>query len=330
MGKRRLLLVALGGLAAALAALPALPALPALSQAGPCPFQIPTPPALRVVGDSYTVRWEDIPQGGIDPGLFSLTWYYTTRRDGADRRRMTTRFRDDFGSGEFRANWKADGPFGYAWTLKEIRRDRNCLVGPPGAGPIISREAMERDSVLSVLVRPASMVPRFAIGLRVQRGDTHYQLRNNGNSLQLLRSGEVLCEQRMPPLRPGEWYWYELGLWNRSKREVVARVRVYDERRERLYASFNYDDRCREPGLNGPGLIALWGPAEFAEVYVDPWEARWADDDANQFRWDTSNVPDGTYYLAAELADCTLKNRPGLVVSDFQVELRRESMALNE
>ena len=48
-----------------------------------------------------------------------------------------------------------------------------------------------------------------------------------------------------------------------------------------------------EPNFTAPGAV----------LYVDPWEARWADDTHNEFRWDTSQVPDGDYYVLAELSD---------------------------
>jgi hypothetical protein len=71
--------------------------------------------------------------------------------------------------------------------------------------------------------------------------------------------------------------------------------------------------------------VYLTGPAHYAEVYVDPWEARWLDDRKNQFVWNTESVPDGDYYLIAELSDG--RKAPERIVSDFQVQVRNRAQA---
>ncbi|HEU4752462.1 MAG TPA: hypothetical protein VFU47_05080, partial [Armatimonadota bacterium] len=65
--------------------------------------------------------------------------------------------------------------------------------------------------------------------------------------------------------------------------------------------------------------VSLTGPAEFAEIYMDPWSARWCDDSDNTVRWNTSVVPDGDYFLVAELSDGRTITTE---VSRYQVQVR--------
>src|SRR5207244_554208 len=108
------------------------------------------------------------------------------------------------------------------------------------------------------------------------------------------------------------WYWYELGVRN-QKRDVEVRAQVLDEKR-RVVAAFGsvLDPRPGRACLIG-GPIALWGPAEFGDVYADPWEARWVDDPANCFTWKPVDGQTGPYYLVAEVAEPRLQ--PAVVVS---------------
>src|SRR5262245_3975892 len=111
-------------LAAAAALMTGWAAIPARSQGG-CPFQFPPATNLRASGGGYQVRWEDVPPQALDLGVYSLTWYYGSRRDGADRVRLATIFRDDFNGGGFRANWQPQGQFVFDWDLKtETLKDR--------------------------------------------------------------------------------------------------------------------------------------------------------------------------------------------------------------
>lgn len=303
---------------------------PARSQSG-LPLQFPPPASLRASTGSYTIRWEDIPPGGIDPGLYSLTWYYATGKDGSDRRRMGTAFHDDFSAG-FRANWSPDGPFVFDWALRSDpgRPGRTYLTGP-ATGCADSQVAAPTDSVISVLARPDGIRGQVGIGVRKQARERCYTLVCTGDALKLMRGGEELQKQPIrPPLRLRDWYWFEIGMLNRKQKDVVIRIRVFDEKRERLIAAMDRDDKCPDLSLFKKGLISLCGPAQFAEVYIDPWEARWADDETNEFKWNTADVKPGKYYLFAEVADSARRARPVLVCSPFQVQVGRGSEARNE
>lgn len=288
---------------------------------------------MRAAGGQYTVRWEDVPPDGIDPGVYSLTWYYSARKDGSERKRMATLFQDDFRGGGFRTNWAPEGAFVFDWVLKRDSQLRRNVLSGPMDGRAVSRTGFPANSVVSVLARPDGLNGRVGLGLRTQeRSGKAYWLKCDATSISLVRGEEVIRKQRVrPPLRLSSWYWFEMGLRNRKEKDVVIRVRIFDEAREHLIASVDdVEDKCPDRGLFRPGLLSLTGPALFAEVYVDPWAARWADDDDNQFIWSTSEVQDGLYYLFAEVADSDRRGRPAVIGSSFQVEVGRGGQVRND
>lgn len=304
-----------------------LSASPARSQLGS--FDFPAPPSTRAVGGSYLVRWEDRFVGGLDPGcLYSITWYYSTTRSAEDRKRMTAVFRDDFSSG-FRANWSPQGQFIFDWDVQQERgTDRRYLVAPKLAGPALSKDGFHPNVVLSALVRPIGINPEFGMALRVQPNGRGVELQNAGGALRVSQSGKPFFKGQRPltKILPREWYWYEIGILNKGRsKDIEVRVRVLDERREKVLAELGPLVDKPLPGLHRAGLIQLLGPAHFSEIYVDPWAARWVDDGDNQFLWNTELVPDGDYYLVAEVQDG--KAPPRLFVSDYQVQVRNANQA---
>ena len=282
---------------------------------------------------TYVVRWEDGFVGDLHPGCFySITWYYSTDPSGVDARRITTLFRDDF-SGGFRGNWRPEGPFQFDWAVREDRRGRDrggangqkrYVSGPRQAGPLVSSEPTDRDVVLSALVRPHGR-NEFSLGLRVQPNGRSYEIQNDNSEVRIVQAGKTLARQRLMEVVPRNWYWYEVGVRTRPNRDVELRMRVFDETRERVLVNFDPVLTVDVGQALKSGFISLTGPADFAEVYVDPWSARWADDPRNELRWDTSQVPDGTYYLIAEVADG--KGKPRIEVSDYQVQVRNRPQA---
>lgn len=312
---------------AALAVMLALTAAPVRAQLST--FDFPAPASTRAVGGNYVVRWDDRFVGGLDPGcLYSITWYYATSKTGEDRKRITAEFRDDFTNG-FRANWSPQGQFLFDWDVRQERgSDRRFLVAPKLAGPALSKDVFAPDIVLSVLARPMGINPEFGVALRVQPNGRAIEMINSGGFLRVMQSGKPFLrgQRTLNQILPSNWYWFEIGVQNRARgKDIEVRVRVYDEKRERVLAELGpLVDRAL-PGLDKAGLIQLLGPAHFAEIYVDPWAARWADDSRNQFIWNTELVADGDYYLVAEVADA--KNPPRLVVSDYQVQVRNANQA---
>jgi hypothetical protein len=66
----------------------------------------------------------------------------------------------------------------------------------------------------------------------------------------------------------------------------------------------------------------LSGTADFGEIYVDPWAARWTDDAKDEVKWNSVGVPDGDYYLIAELSDG--RTPPRLEITSYQVQVRSQ------
>lgn len=285
-------------------------------------FELPTPPSTRAVGGQYVVRWEDKTVTPLYSCLYSITWYYSASRTGEDRKRITTVFRDDFETG-LRANWVPQGQFLFDWEVKQERgTDRRYLVAPKLAGPAISRDVVPVDSVVSALAQPLGIKADFSIGLGIQANGRGYELQNTGDMIRVVQGGRVLAgaERRALGLNPTQWYWYEIGLRRKPNRTVEIRVRVFDEKREKVVLQFDpiYD---RLPvWMDKGGLLQLQGPAKFAEIYVDPWSSRWADDRKNEVIWNTDLVPNGDYYLIAEVHDG--KSAPQLIASSYQVQVR--------
>lgn len=298
--------------------------LPALSQIEG--FRFLQPPALQAVGGPFRLRWHDLPQGGIAAHPTAITWYYSPDPLGRQRKRISTGFCDNFERG-FLANWRPAPPFAFGWRVTQDRGERwSYLRSDRDAGPNLSLNATDRDVVVSVLVRSRSLRPNYGIGLRVQPDLAAYEVRQEGLQLRVLSAGREIATMPAPEIRPRNWYWYEIGLRNpANKRDVEIRIRVLDEERQRVLVSMDpLVERPRAAGLTRPGLIALFPNADFREIYVDPWCSRWMDGHQNELRWDTSGVPNGAYFIVAELSDG--RGRPRLSVSPFQVEVQNPGL----
>jgi hypothetical protein len=286
---------------------------------------------LRLRGDAtsngdgiYTLRWSDRTWGTLDPGLQSLTWYYATRKDGSDRKRLTTLFRDEFAS-DFARRWRCEGAVQSDWV---VRRDGRQFLSVPGGvrqSSVVSVDMLDRDVVVSTLVRPRDLKNGFSLALRVRPNGSGYLLTTNEKGLRLTDGAQEIDSKSSSKIDPNTWYWYEVGLRTRKGNEVMVRVRVYDETRSKLLVSLNNFHRPANRDLTDRGAMALVGPADFAEVYVDLWESCWMDACANALNWNAKNVPDGEYYIIAEVADG--KKPPFRVVSNFRVEIKNQPLA---
>ncbi len=303
-----------------------LSAVPTAAQLAP--FRFRTPDTTVSAGGAFTVRWTDVGPEDVSESLTSVTWYYATKPDGSDRKRVKTLFREDF-SGGLAANWRARGPFAMDWVIRQDpRRERSFLMGSRDSAPLLSQDPIQRDAVVSVLVRPRGIGGKFIIGGRVLSDGGGYEVMSDRNTLAIAESGRVLFQRRMAELNPNSWYWVEISLRTHKNKDVAVRLRVFDEERKRMLGCMHtLECRPSNPSLLKSGVLSLWGAADFASIYVDPWEARWADDSRNEFRWDTSQVPDGDYYLVAELSDGS--GRIQLEVSDYQVQVRNRERANN-
>lgn len=302
---------------------------PAIALAQGEKFRLRPPTMTRASNAVYVLQWSDRLPGTLDSGLRSVTWYFATRPDGSDRKRITTLFAERFGP-EFVERWRGEGG---VTADSVVRRDgRQFLSLPSGVltARAVSVERLPKDVVVSALVRPRDLKTGFSIALRVRPNGNGYLLRVDERGLRLGDGTRDMAFRGADRLVANNWYWFEVGLRTR-KEEVIARVRVYDENRTRLIAGLEYFDRPRDPELFGGGAMALAGPADFAELYVDPWHACWIDASENELAWDTRDVPDGDYYIIAEVADG--KRPPLRVVSKYQISVRRAAgagMALRE
>lgn len=292
---------------------------PARCQNLQLPFQIRTPSPVRAPGGACVVRWEDYSQERFDDGLCSITWYYASRPDLSDRRRLTTQLHDDFRD-DLSANWSVPEAGDHQWSRRSDRElDRKVLTGPAEGSPLVSRDVIGGNVVISALARPETPDSEFSLGVRVDQDGRGFELRRTRNGLQLREGSRVLAERPLSA-GAGAWSWYEVGMRTRQNKEVELRVRVFDARRQALLASLYAVTRPAEADLLKAGALSLSGGADYAELYVDPWEARWADAAKNVFKWNTTALPDGDYYLVAELTGCRAASR--LVVSPFQVQVR--------
>lgn len=292
-------------------------ALPALAQLSL--VSLPPPPSLQATTGSFTLPWEGPPADGVDNRYLSVAWYYSTKPDGSDKTRITTFLHDDFQN--FRNNWQANGPFAFDWTLKKDReRNKRYLSAPSMAAPLIYPQEIPLDSVVALKVRPMGAKNSWGIQLRVQpRGAL--ELQNEGNRLNISESGNQIVSLALPGIRPQrEWFWYEIGLKSRRGQDVEIRIRIYNEERTAMLFSHVMSCKLQSPQLCKPGGIGLTGPASFEELFVDPWSARWASDAKNSLKWDTTDVPNGDYYLIAEVSDG--KTIPQLKATNYRIEVR--------
>ncbi|MBM3457024.1 MAG: hypothetical protein FJX77_00610 [Armatimonadetes bacterium] len=288
-------------------------------------FRLLPPENAIANGGQYLVRWQDS-TNAITESIPSVTWYYSATADGGSRRRVATLLAEDFSQG-LQARWRPEGPFSLDWTPnQEPRTGRRFVTGPVQGGPLLSLSPFPPDSVVSVLVRPRGLGGRFTIGCRTQSNSPGFQVRFDRDGLSLLESGFPVGQPHfVPGLVPNQWYWFELST-RTHRREVELRLRVFDESRKRALLCLHPINR--RPGnrsLFGEGLIALAGNADFANVYVDPWSARWIDDPENVLRWDTSEVPSGAYFLIAELYGGPRFRQEQ--ISPFQIEVRNPQAA---
>lgn len=287
-------------------------------------FRFVPPVNNLAVAGSHRVAWES-PGIILDPGLTSLTWYYATQPDGQDRKRMVTGVKYDFKQG-FRNQWQTNGGFAFDWKVEEDRDQKIWFLKTPrDGGEIIANDPVPANFVMSAMVRPAHLTAPFGMRFRGQPTGEYMELLFSPRDNQFQLSGKGLRPKvwRMPLLRTRNWYWVEVGVRNLT-RETETRVRIYDEKRQNIVFSDTYNGRP-DPRLLRDGLISLLPYAEYGNIYLDRWETRWLDGSGKELRWDTSQVPNGKYYLIAEIH--TGRGTPQMVTSDFQVEVRNPGQA---
>jgi len=301
----------------------AVGALPALAQISL--VKLPPPPNVQATTGSFTVPWEGPPADGVDQRYLSVAWFYSTKPDGSDKNRITTYLYDNFVN--YKVTWQAAG-FAFDWDLKDLRKrnGHRFLAGPAGASPLVYSQELPLDSVVGLKVRPAIGKNSWGLQLRVQpQTGASLLFQNDGNRLNISEGGNQLVALTVPGITPGErkWYWYEIGLKARKSKDVEIRIRIYNEERTKMLFSHCNSYKLMTPALCKAGGIALMGPADFEELYVDPWSARWGSDAQNTVKWDTTQVENGDYYLIAEVSDG--RDIPQLKATSYRIEVRNRN-----
>src|SRR5690348_15527720 len=120
-----------------------------------------------------------------------------------------------------------------------VRRDGRQFLSVPGVGlpsRAIARDAMTRDVVISTLVRPRDLKLGFSLALRMQPNGSGFLLTTNEKTVRLTEGGRDIVNTSARRINPNAWCWYEVGMKTRKK-EVILRVRVFDESRSKLLAT---------------------------------------------------------------------------------------------
>lgn len=290
----------------------------------PAKLQILPPDDGLLVDHSATLHWKNFEDpDAVDPsGLPSITWYYSPNPQGVNRQRVVTLFHDRF-EGDFHNRWMSDNPLRQQWDVVRdgVRRRVRILRSQVGGGPLMSLDQFAPTNlVASVQLRPLPGAGGFGVAVRASRSDP---------SSYTLRGAAELVNPKNPALgfvspvntvAENQWYWYELGVCT-MKRRVEVRGRIWDGEHTRVLKTLRMEDiPGQAPGCPQGPLIGLLAGADFAEVYVDPWETRWLSGSKGDLVWDTTNVPNGRYWVMAEI-----RNQGPIArvrISDFQVTVQ--------
>src|SRR5262249_8875628 len=160
-----------------------------------------------------------------DRGVASITWYYSARPDGQDRRRVVTYFHDTF-DGEYGENWVPVNAVRPDWSIyrEPGRAPRHILRGRTGGDPLVSLDPFTDSFVASTRLRPRPGARDFGVAVRANRETPgYYALRGTAELLNPEAPG-VCATKPVRDVDADRWYWYELGIRSRSRdREIVVR-----------------------------------------------------------------------------------------------------------
>lgn len=278
------------------------------------------PPANLVADRGVTIEWTYTAEP-IDPQTIpSLTWYYTSAVNGIDRRRVVTLFHESF-TGDLLQRWLPVNALRDDWEVRldgGKRGDRFVRMRP-GGEPILSLDHFANEFVVSARLRPLGANPDYGISVRANREAREFYALRGAAELLNPENPTFNHQQPLAEVLPGKWYWYELGVRNRGKRDVVVRARIWDAEHQTLLASFNTVDPGGPPCPQGQRIGLLPG-ADYSEVHVDPWSSRWLTP-GGSFTWDTRDVPNGDYFLTAVIDDGN-GLKPRWKKSDFSITVK--------
>jgi len=242
----------------------------------------------------FTVRWVTMQDDdGLDRrDVPSITWYYTPNDDGGGRRRMVSVFHDGFET-PLNARWISANPLRQDWdVLREpgSRLGRRILRGRPTGVPLISLENFDKNFVVSARLRPREGAANFGVAMRAAYDDAAcYSLRGMAELLNP-ENPKVRAQKQLQGLDPNQWYWYELGV--RSGRgSTMVRARIWDGDHNQVLNTLSMLDAPGQARCPNGTRIGLLAGADYSDIYVDPWEARWPAGPKGEFAGTRATFP---------------------------------------
>lgn len=240
----------------------------------------------------FTVTWTD-----SDSGDAIIRWFYAEDVKGKNRQRMVTLFHDDFEDGATKrwqprvnSHWRIVG---------DLKNPKNLVVHCETSNEYLGTTRRDFGDVV-VSARMFGANGGIAVRYSPEGEPPSYRLR--GNLRLWKRPGNTGIATTNYPAE-SDWRTYEVGARNLSDGSVSLDGWVFSAGGKLLARATGIDSgQNGEPKNIKPAGIALHDDY-FDDVYVDPVSARFVKDKENRFAWNTSRVPDGQYYLLAEVWD---------------------------
>jgi hypothetical protein len=267
----------------------------------------PAKPGLTSDGQ-ITVTWTDSNSGDA-----IITWYYAEDAKGKNRQRVVTLFHDDFEDG---ATDRWQPRVNSRWRIvRDLKNPKNLVVHCETSNEYLGTTRRDFGDVV-VSARIFGSNGGMAVRYSPEGEPPSYRLRDN---LRLWkRDGNTGISAGSYPAQ-SEWVTYEIAARNLPDGSVALEGWVVSANGELLARISGVDQgQNGRPKNTEPAGIALHD-SYFDDVYVDPITARFVQDSENRFVWDTSRVPNGRYYLIAELRD---GKKTSTAVSTHPVEIR--------
>ncbi len=259
-------------------------------------LSINTPSKSGIKADQeFIIKWSD-----NDSGDAIITWFYTESAKGKNPKRIATLFHDDFENGATES-WEPRPNSRWVITRDPDNPD-NLIVSCQTANEYLG--TVKRDfSDVVVSARTRTTESGIAVRYSPEGETSSYRLRCMNQKIYLWkRPGNTgISELDFP--REAKWITYELAVYNLENGSPALEGWVISENGDLLLRIKGVDEGQNQMPKNiEPAGIALHS-GDFDDVYVDPISARFIKDKKNSLRWDTSNVPDGTYYIMAEIRE---------------------------
>ena len=263
------------------------------------------------VDNEFVIKWSD-----NDSGDGIITWFYTEDAKGKNPKRITTLFHDDFENGAT-GNWEPRP--NSRWIIaRDPDNPENlivkCQTGNEYLGTV-------RKDFSDVVVSARVWTPESAIAVRYSpEGETSsYRLRRMNQKLYIWKRPGNMGISELDYPNTEKWVTYELAVHNLENGSIALEGWIISEKGELLMRITGVDEGQNQSPKNAkPAGIALHS-GDFDDVYVDPISARFIRDKTNSLIWDTSNVPNGLYYIMAEIRE---GNKKWTVISKYPINIQ--------